>query len=326
MVEKGLDKEGYELRFEKINAQPIEYYDDTIGELVSQDIYKIAHNPKTDTYKINIVKRSTKGNEIFRRTVTQNELREILWGLPKELTYGLGETRQEFKFNMEAWNAGYESKIFITDNDGLPIYSRGKIDQSDEAINSYVIGKLLPIYEEFGNEFIGEKPYTVIFARPESFAYIFNNDMNISVSFTELNTILDINKLYLAAMKVFFGKECKEFRLNYAISDFIKSAVDLNVSNLSCVIFNKDLELHFSNLNDFEIECLRKVIKAFPRIKEELNIQIQDTIVGGNSNAYGMSITDKGIFVIKNQLENFLYLKLKYLNNALTLETRIKIV
>ncbi len=316
MIEK-LDRDGFVLDFQKINAQPIEFYDDTIGELVSQDIYQVAR--KDDQYKINIIKKSrNKGNEIFRLTVNQKELDEILWGLPKELFYGLSETRDEFKKEMESWNSeNLGSKFFITDNDALPLYSRGVLVQHDEIINSYVVGKLLPIYEEFGEEFVGEKPFTILFARPESFAYIFDNEINISVSFTEINSILHLNKLYLAAAKVFYGKKSHEFRLNYAISDFIKASFDLNISNLSCVIFNQDLELEFSNMDDFEIDCLEKLIKSFPRIKDELKIEIQDSIIGGNNNSYGMGITNKGIIVIKNELQSFSIIKQKFIENAL---------
>ncbi|MFX1450679.1 MAG: hypothetical protein ACFFCM_07555 [Promethearchaeota archaeon] len=318
MIEK-LDRDGFVLDFQKINAQPIEFYDDSIGELVSQDIYQVAR--KDDLYKINIIKKSkNKGNEIFRITVNQKELNEILWGLPKELFYGLSETRDEFKKEMESWNSeNTGSKFFITDNDALPLYSRGKLVQHDEVINSYVVGKLLPIYEEFGEEFIGEKPFTILFARPESFAYIFDNEINISVSFTELKSILHLNKLYLAAAKVFYGKKSHEFRLNYAISNLNKARSDLNLNNLSCVIFNRDLNPDFSNLDNFEIDCLKKLLKAFPSIKDELKIEIQDLIIGGNLNSYGMGITDKGIIVIKNGLQNFSIIKQKFLENSLSI-------
>ena len=313
LTEKKIDSDGFELDFEKINADPIEFYDDTIGDLITQDVYQIARKGKMK--KISIIKSSkTKGNEIIRMTVGDKEIKNILYGLPEELTFGLSQTRDEFRKEVESWNAKYnDSKLFIVDSDALPIYCRGNIIQEDEVKISYVVGKLLPIYENFPEaNFVGQNPFGIFFAIPESFVFVFDKDINVSVSFQNFKQIKSVgylNKIYQAATKVFCERSPQEFQVCNAIFNIIGKRSRDPISKLSYIIFDKNCEIQYSNIKDIDGECLRNILKALPRVRDELGVVMSDIIVGGDSNCYAMGFTDEGTIAIKNDLAYLPYMK-----------------
>lgn len=321
MTADQFDHEGFTLDFRKVNAQPIEFYDDSLGDLVTQDVYQIAR--KGDLVKISLVKKSKlKGNEILRLKVSQKTLKDILYGLPKEILYGLSETRDEFKKELEIWNTeNSDSKFFITDSNALPVYSRGNLVQQDETINSYVVGRLLPMCEDFSEEeFVGEKPFIIFCAKPESFVYVFDEEINLSVSFNRTQAISSLNNLYRAAVKVFCGRKSQEYQVYKALINMTKKKSPEDVSNLSYVVFDQDSDLKYSNLKEIEVEHMKDLMQAFPRIKSELKIDVFNAIIiGGNSNCYGMGYTNKGTIAVKNQLEHLLDIKQQFAEDSLPL-------
>ncbi len=324
MERKQIDPDGFELDFQQINSRPIEYYDDTIGSLVTQNIYQIAK--RGDIRKVSIVKSSERrGNEIIRTLMTEQDIQQVLWGIPQELTFGLSQTRDEFKKEVEIWNSEFiQSKLFIVDNQALPIYSRGNIIYKDENVNSAVMGKLIQVFESFlSRGFIGEKPFGIFFGIPESFVYVFDEDLNISITFEtfkHLKSIKYLNKIYKAAANVFIGKQSEEFQVCNAIFNLIKKNPDVDTSKTSFIIFNEELEVNYSNLEDFEISCLKKLLQTFPRIRKELEIEISDCVIGGNENKYGLGFTDKGIIAIKNDISLLPLMKHQLYNDILPIQ------